>query len=154
MLVRLLDIRQEIILFPTAKQVQSASRVFSVAKRSKTRRSQRSEKRIYSDNEANTHDDGDEIFAWYNESFIFITKHSECFRDLINILSNDAVDCSQCGYSFDSFPTLRMFQDHLAIHRNVFFADGDETIANMANHYFFARKTIIIVSTNNTTIFT
>lgn len=77
-------------------------------------------KRIYSYNEANMYDDGDDIFVWENESFTLITKYSECFQNLINILSNDAVDCSQCGYSFDSFPTLRMFQDHLAIHRGEF----------------------------------
>lgn len=71
-------------------------------------------KKLHHAGEANVYDNGTgDIHRPQADRFIFITKYSECFRDLINILTSDDVDCNVCGYSFDSFPTLQMFQEHL-----------------------------------------
>jgi len=74
---------------------------------------------IYSDNEPNFYDDGEKVSGSCGESFILVTRYSECFRDVINALSSSAVECSHCEYEFDSFPTLRMFQDHLAADQKI-----------------------------------
>lgn len=69
-------------------------------------------RRIYSDHKPNSYrgESGVEIHV---EGFILITNYSEYFRDVISIISCDTVDCSKCGYNFDSFPTLQVFREHL-----------------------------------------
>lgn len=70
-------------------------------------------KKLYSNNEANIYDCENDVLEQHDDDFILITKHSECFQDVIDVLSCGAVDCSKCGYNFDSFPTLQVFQEHL-----------------------------------------